>query len=147
MKITITIKKETMGMKQILLAILLFSITGTVLAGQNNWAHIADEIEKALHSALKFYEDGKASDAMEKVADAYFGVFEGDKANMEIAVRRFISLKKATELEKGFSDLRKAMFNKTPLADVKRQTAALADELKKSAKELDRKGVRLSSEF
>lgn len=134
-------------MKQILLAILLFSITGTVLAGQNNWAHIADEIEKALHSALKFYEDGKASDAMEKVADAYFGVFEGDKANMEIAVRRFISLKKATELEKGFSDLRKAMFNKTPLADVKRQTAALADELKKSAKELDRKGVRLSSEF
>lgn len=134
-------------MKQILLAILLFSITGTVLAGQNNWAHIADEIEKALHSALKSYEDGKASDAMEKVADAYFGVFEGDKANMEIAVRRFISLKKATELEKGFSDLRKAMFNKTPLADVKRQTAALADELKKSAKELDRKGVRLSSEF
>jgi len=110
-------------------------------AGQNNWAHIADEIEKALHSALKSYEDGKASDAMEKVADAYFGVFEGDKANMEIAVRRFISLKKAVELEKGFSDLRKAMFNKAPLADVKRQTAALADELKKSAKELERKGV------
>src|SRR3990172_6275275 len=131
MKIIITIKKETMGMKQILLVILLFSITGTVLAGQNNWAHIADEIEKALHSALKSYEDGKASDAMEKVADAYFGVFEGDKANMEIAVRRFISLKKAVELEKGFSDLRKAMFNKAPLAD----------ELKKSAKELERKGV------
>jgi len=128
-------------MKQILLAIFLFSITGTALAGQNNWAHIADEIEKALHSALKSYEDGKASDAMEKVADAYFGVFEGDKANMEIAVRRFISLKKAVELEKGFSDLRKAMFNKAPLADVKRQTAALADELKKSAKELERKGV------
>ncbi|MBI3754305.1 MAG: hypothetical protein HY266_09755 [Deltaproteobacteria bacterium] len=129
------------ALKWVLLVILLCSVTGTVLAGQNNWAHIADEIEKALHSALKSYEDGKASDAMEKVADAYFGIFEGDKANMEIAVRRFISLKKAAELEKGFSDLRKAMLDKAPLADVKRQTANLTDELKKSAKELDRKGV------
>jgi len=128
-------------MKQILLVILLFSITGTVLAGQNNWAHIADEIEKALHSALKSYEDGKASDAM------YFGVFEGDKANMEIAVRRFISLKKAVELEKGFSDLRKAMFDKAPLTDIKRQAMLLIRAVKEAAGKLDGKGVRLSSEF
>jgi len=143
MKIIITIKKETMGMKQILLVILLFSITGTVLAGQNNWAHIADEIEKALHSALKSYEDGKASDAMEKVADAYFGVFEGDKANMEIAVRRFISLKKAVELEKGFSNLRKAMFDKAPLTNIKKQATLLIRAVKEAAGKLDGKGVRL----
>lgn len=128
-------------MKQILLAILLFSITGTVLAGQNNWAHIADEIEKALHSALKSYEDGKASDAMEKVADAYFGIFEGDKANMEIAVRRFISLKKATELEKGFGDMRKAMFDKVPLTGIKRQAMELIRAVKEAAGKLDGKGV------
>ena len=133
-------------MKQILLAILLFSITGTVLAGQNNWAHIADEIEKALHSALKSYEDGKASDAMEKVADAYFGVFEGDKANMEIAVRRFISLKKATELEKGFSDLRKAMFDKVPLTGIKRQATELIRAVKEAAEKLDGRGVKISME-
>lgn len=130
-------------MKWILSAILLFSITGTVLAGQNNWAHIADEIQKALHSALKSYEAGKTSEAMEKVADAYFGVFEGEKANMEIAVRRFISLKKATELEKGFGDIRKAMYNKAPLLDIERQTANLIEALKDAARELDVKGVGL----
>ncbi|MEK7846668.1 MAG: hypothetical protein AAB257_06865 [Nitrospinota bacterium] len=132
------------GVKWILLAILfLFSVTGTVLAGQNNWLLITDEIENALHSALKSYEAGRTMEAMEKVADAYFGIFEGEKANMEIAVRRFISLKKATELEKGFGDLRKAMFNKAPLSDVKRQTVNLVDALKNAARELDRKGVGL----
>lgn len=128
-------------MKRILTVIFSITITGAVLAGQNDWAHIADEIEKALHSALKSYEEGKASYAMEKVADAYFGVFEGEKANMEIAVRRFISLKKATELEKGFSDLRKAMFNKAPLSDIKRQTTELIRAVKEAAGKLDGKGV------
>jgi len=83
---------------------------------------------------------------MEQVADAYFGIFEGEKANMEIAVRRFISLKKAAELEKGFSDLRKAMFNKAPLADVKRQIAALVGAVKEAAGKLDGKGVKISME-
>ncbi|MBI3756051.1 MAG: hypothetical protein HY265_07815, partial [Deltaproteobacteria bacterium] len=69
------------ALKWVLSAVIFFSIAGMAQAGQNNWAHTADEIEKALHSALKSYEDGKASDAMEKVADAYFGIFEGDKAN------------------------------------------------------------------
>jgi len=121
----------------------LFLAASQAYAGQNNWAHIADEIEKALHSALKSYEDGKASDAMEKVADAYFGVFEGDKANMEIAVRRFISLKKAVELEKGFSNLRKAMFDKAPLTNIKKQATLLIRAVKEAAGKLDGKGVRL----
>jgi hypothetical protein len=123
---------------------MLFFAPALVYAGQNNWLRIADEIEKALHSALKSYEAGKASEAMEKVADAYFGIFEGEKANMEIAARRFMSLKKATELEKGFSDLRKAMFNKAPLSEIKKQTVNLVDAVKNAAKELDRKGVRVN---
>lgn len=127
------------------LFIILFFLfaSGHVNAGQNNWAGIEQGIEKSLHSALKLYEKGKASEAMEKAADAYFGIFEGEKANMEIAVRRFISLKKATELEKGFGDLRKAMFNKAPLSDVKKQTVNLIDALRNAAKELDKKGVGL----
>lgn len=127
--------------KWVLSVILLFSMAGTIPAGQNNWTHIADEIEKTLVVALKSYEDGKASDAMEKVADSYFGIFEGEKANMEIAVRRFISLKKAAELEKGFGNLRKAMHGKAPLPDIKKQAAELIKALKESARELDRKGV------
>lgn len=127
------------------LFIILFFLfaSGHINAGQNNWAGIEQDIEKSLHSALKLYEKGKASEAMEKASDAYFGIFEGEKANMEIAVRRFISLKKATELEKDFGDLRKAMFNKAPLSDVKKQTVNLIDALRNAAKELDKKGVGL----
>ena len=119
----------------------IFCITTPVTAGQNGWIQIAEEIEKALHSAGELYEAGKSEEAMEKVADAYFGIFEGEKANMEIAVRRYISLKKATELEKGFGDIRKAMFNKISAADIKKQTAVLIEKVKAAAKELDRKGV------
>src|SRR3990172_9009272 len=88
----------------------LFLAASQAYAGQNNWAHIADEIEKA---------------------------------NMEIAVRRFISLKKAVELEKGFSDLRKAMFDKAPLTDIKKQAMLLIRAVKEAAGKLDGKGVRL----
>lgn len=136
-------KKE---MKMVLSAILLFFITGAALAGQQSWTDVADEIEKALHSALKSYDDGKAADAMEKVADAYFGVFEGDKANMEIAVRRFLSLKKASELEKGFSDLRKAMFDKAHSTGIKRQAKELIRAVKEAAVRLDAKGVNINME-
>lgn len=130
------------------LFIILFFLfaSGHVNAGQNNWAGIEQDIEKSLHSALKLYEKGKASEAMEKAADAYFGIFEGDKANMEIAVRRFISLKKATELEKGFSDLRKAMFDKAPLTDIKRQAMELIRAVKEAAEKLDGKGVVVDSQ-
>lgn len=104
---------------------------------------MVSEIEKTMEEAMKDYKDGKASQAMEKVADAYFGIFEGEQANMEIAVRRHISLKKAAELEKGFGDLRKAMSSKLPLTDIKRQTANLIESLKGAARELERKGVGL----
>lgn len=126
-----------------ILPFMFFSATSMVMAGQNNWVQVADEIEKVLHDALRSYETGKAGEAMEKVADAYFGIFEGEKANMEIAVRRYLSLKKATELEKGFGDIRKAMFNKIPAADIKKQTAVLIEKVKTAAKELDRKEVGL----
>src|SRR3972149_4064076 len=82
----------------------------------DNWVSVADRIDAIVKQALHSYENGKVTEAMEMVADAYFGIFEGEKANMEIAVRRYLSLKKATELEKGFGDIRKAMSKKLPAA-------------------------------
>lgn len=112
----------------------------------NGWTKVAGEIEKALELALKDYGEGKVEEAMEKVVDAYFGIFEGEKANMEIAIRRYISLKKATELERGFADIRRAMANKMPVADVKRQTIGLIEGIKEAARALDRKGVGIDSQ-
>lgn len=127
--------------RTVLLLAILFFVVCPVSADQKRWIHVVGEIEKALQSALISYEEGKTSEAMERVADAYFGIFEAEKANMEIAVRRYLSLKKATELEKGFGDIRKAMYNKTPLLDIKKQTVNLIEALKDAGRELDRKGV------
>ncbi len=125
----------------------LFFLTHAAHAVQNSWMDIAGGIEKSLQDAMILYESGKTDNAMEKVADTYFGMFENEKANMEIAVRKFLSLKRAAALEKGFGDLRKGMFNKIAPADIKKQAGALIDEVKRAAGELDRKGVKLSSEF
>ncbi len=126
----------------VILILFLFNPISTH-AASNGWPKIVSEIEKTLEDALRDYEVGKVNQAMEMVADAYFGIFEGEKANMEIAVRRYISLKKATDLEKGFGDLRKAMSGRVPFIDVKKQTANLIGALKEAARELERKGVGL----
>lgn len=122
-------------------------LTTQVHASQNSWIKVADEIEKALNTAVSTYEKGKKDEAMEMVADAYFGIFEGEKANMEIAVRRFINLKKSSELEKGFADLRKSIKEGIKPSDFKRRVSNLIEAVKAAAKELDRKGVKVSSEF
>lgn len=110
-------------------------------ASQGDWSKVAAEIEKGLNKAVHVYEAGRRDEAMEMVTDAYFGIFEGEKANMEIAVRRFISLKKASELEKGFADLRKGAKDGIKPGDFKKQTFILAEAVKAAAAELDRKGV------
>lgn len=138
----------TLKMKFIVSAVLVcFSLIADIHAAPVGWIKVAEEIEKALNTAVSTYEKGKKDEAMETVADAYFVIFEGEKANMEIAVRRFISLKKASELEKGFADIRKGIKDGIKPGDLKKQTSTLIDTLKAAAKELDRKGVKVSSEF
>ena len=112
-------------------------------ADSGGWTKVAGEIEKTLEEAVGDYKDGKVNQAVEKVADAYFGIFEGEKANMEIAVRRYLSLKKATDMEKEFGDLRKRMSSRISLSDVRKQTNNLIGAVKEAAGELERKGVGL----
>jgi len=126
---------------------LCFSFLADAHASPDSWMKVSDEIEKELNASVGAYEKGKKSEAMETVADAYFGIFEGEKANMEIAVRRFINLKKSSELEKGFADLRKSIKEGIKPSEFKRQVSNLIEAVKAAAKELDRKGVGLSSEL
>ncbi len=112
-------------------------------AALGGWSKVAGEIERTLDEAMRDYKEGKVDQAMDKVSDAFFGIFEGEKANMEIAVRRHISLKKATDLEKGFGDLRKGMSARLPLENVRKQMINLVSAVKEAAKELERKGVGL----
>jgi len=126
-----------------LIFLFLFSATGVVAQRNQNWALVADRIDEALTRALDTYKKGQTGQATEDVADAYFGIFEGEKANMEIAVRRHLSLKRATALENAFTHIRKAMNSKTSVKEVHQMTRDLIEELKKAAHDLDRKGVGL----
>lgn len=126
---------------EIAAALVLLAALSGMAAASGPWAGVAERIDKELHAGLKLYEEGKVQAAEEKVVDAYFGVFEGEKANMEIAVRQSLSLKRAVELEKGFSDIRKAMHKNAPASEVKARILDLSDRVKKAAAELDGKGV------
>ena len=121
--------------------LILFLIFPAFLFAGGGWTGVAENIEAALKDALKSYEKGDTEKAMEEVSDAYFAVFENDDANMEIAVRQRLSLKRATALERAFTDIRKMMNKKVPLKEVRERVSGLAAEIKKAANELDAKGV------
>lgn len=131
----------------ICLALLFFSGNGFAIDSHANWSASAKAIEKALNEALSTYHDGKSEEATEMVADTYFGLFESEKANMEIAVRRFISFKVAVKIEKSFNKLRKAMHTKEAMKDIKDQTTALIADVKEAAAILDEKGVGMNPEY
>ncbi len=137
-------KKAVMPMKALITAafVLLFAMSAHAAT---TWLKAAENIDKALDHAAATYEAGKAAQAAEEVADAYFGLFESEDANMEIAVRRYISGKRAVELENGFNGLRKAMSKGTPANEVRRQAKGLGEGVRKAAGELDSKGIKVSS--
>ena len=112
---------------------------------ETNWVSGADEVGNTLKEGQALYEAGNMQGAKGKVTDAYFEVFEGK--GMETAVRRFISLRKATELEKGFADIRKAIHGGVPAGKIKEQTLSLIEALKSAANELDRKGVGMDVSY
>lgn len=127
-----------MKIKALFMIFLFFPVA--LFAG-GTWTGVAKDIEAALKHALKSYELGDSGKAMEEVADAYFAIFEAEDTNMEIAVRQRLSLKRATSIERAFTDVRKIMHEKAPLKDVKKKVLGLALEIKKAAGELDAKGV------
>lgn len=133
-------------MKAILVALAVFFCAALAHAG-TGWLKTAEDIAKVLNTAVRSYEGGKGAQAVEEVADAYFGVFESEDANMEIAVRRYISQKKAVQLENGFNGLRKAMSKGAPTAEVRKMSAGLIEEVKGAAKELEAKGVKVDGGF
>ncbi len=116
-------------------------LSGIVHASGGVWMDVVAKIESKLREALAEYQRGEKFDAVELVVDAYFGIFEAPEANMEVAVRRFISFKEALRLEKGFTELRKAMHKETAPARVEAQVIELVEMLKDAAARLERKGV------
>ncbi len=138
-------KKVLYFSHELIAALVLLAAFFGAAAAAGPWAGVAEKIDSELRAVLKLYEGGKVQAAEEKAVDAYFGIFEGEKANMEIAIRQNLSFKRANELEKAFSEIRKAMHKKNSAAAVKALTVKLSDGIGKAADELDGKGVGLNT--
>ncbi len=123
-----------------LLGVDKFSTLANASAGV--WMDVVARMEAKFGEALREYRRGRAFDAVEMVVDAYFGIFEWPGANMEVAVRRFVSFGEALRLEKGFTNLRKTMDKGVPPAVVEAQARELVEMLKGVARILGKKGVR-----
>ena len=125
----------------ILIASLVSAQPGASAEAGGNWGDVALKIEAALVASLETYEGGDSAGGVEGVSDAYFEVFEGSEANMEIAVRRFVSVKAARELEGAFKEIRKGMHKGVEIKTIKKMVAGLISDIKEAARALDDKGV------
>lgn len=109
----------------------------------STWKSRVPLIEQKLQESLKVYESGDIKNAKRLCDDAYFELFEDIEANMEVAVRRFISLGQASALESAFGDIRKAYSKKLATNDVEAQIKKLVSGLHESAQNLDAKKISL----
>jgi high-affinity iron transporter len=82
-------------------------LTAPAQAEGGHWQTQAEGINRAVTAAETTFAKGDVENGKRAVTAAYFQDFEDSK--MEAAIRKHISAKRASELEKQFSNLRKAM--------------------------------------
>jgi hypothetical protein len=122
-----------------------FALAGTALPASaadvnpgNHWKTQAEDVAKSLDAAEEIFAKGDVAAAKRGLTEAYFHHFEDSK--LEAAIRRFIGAKRASQIERMFSDMRKAM-TANDAAEVKRLGAAMREAVAKDAKILDEEKV------
>jgi predicted ATPase len=104
----------------------------------NHWKIQAEDVAQSLTTAEDIFAKGDVAAAKRSLTESYFHHFEDSK--LEAAIRRFIGAKRATEIEKMFSDMRKAM-TANNADEVKRLGKAMRDAVAVDAKTLDAEKV------
>jgi len=113
---------------------LVLTVSPPAAAADGHWAAQADAVVKAVGEAEASFAKGDVDGAKRVLTDAYFHHFEDTK--LEAAIRRFVSAKRAAEIEKSFATLRKAMAANDP-GQVKAVAQSIRDAVVAEAKGLD----------
>src|SRR5258708_2862685 len=92
--------------KKVCLFVSVIVGTGLANAKGNFWVKRVPLIENKLSEAIGLYEAKDARAAKKACDDAYFELFEGTGANMEVAIRGYISAQAAADLEDKFGKIR-----------------------------------------
>lgn len=104
------------------------------LAATGHWQTQADSVAHAVDAAEAAFAKGDLDTAKRLVTEAYFINFEDSK--LESAIRKYVSAKRAAEIEKSFATLRKAITAKDA-AQVKAVAQSLRNDIATEAKGLD----------
>jgi len=109
----------------------------------SSWSDRVPLIEQKLLQGLGAFRKGDIKLAKKLCDDAYFGVFEDTEANMEVAIRKSVSLQKAAELEGLFGSIRKQFSARAQEKDILASIKSLLDGIRGTAHELDKLKVNL----
>lgn len=104
------------------------------MAEPAHWQAQADSVNKAVDAAEAAFAKGDVDGAKRAVTEAYFHNFEDSK--LESAIRKYVSAKRAAEIEKYFATMRKAM-TANDAAQVKAVAQSLREAIAAEAKGLD----------
>jgi high-affinity iron transporter len=105
------------------------------------WLARVPQIELKLKQAMGEYKKAQVAQAKRLLDDAYFGVFENVKANMEVAIRREIGLKRVSEIEGNIGEIRRGFSKGEDSAKIEAVLRELMTQIKESASELDAQKV------
>ncbi|HLO76250.1 MAG TPA: hypothetical protein VK196_07325 [Magnetospirillum sp.] len=103
-------------------------------AQSGHWQTQADGVNKAVEAAEASFAKGDSEGAKRAVTEAYFRNFEDSK--LEAAIRKYVSAKRAAEIEKQFSTMRKAIAA-NDAGTVKSISHSLRDAIATEARRLD----------
>lgn len=102
------------------------------------WAAAAEDVigflDKAWDRAYRDH-DGKGADQL--VQDVYYARFEPPQRNMEAAIKRYISARRAAVVEDAFLQYRRELKAQSPQGIAKSKLRRLKSMLREDAKKLD----------
>lgn len=104
----------------------------------SGWAARAAVINGELRGAVdQALIEGEGAAAIKAIDDCYYGRFEQVDANMEIAIRGYVSRRRAAEIEEAFALLKKAIRRGSPALIVEERARKLTAMIEEDAGRLD----------
>jgi len=111
-------------------------------APQQAWQEVAAELSDGLERALlPALESGDVDAAVKAVDELYYGRFEPAARNMEVAIRRQLSIKAAAAIEASFLALKRSLRARHGPATIRRRIERVKSLLAAAGRRLDAQGV------
>lgn len=134
-------------MRLALIFVLLFAAScnkteTTPAATKAFWSNAAEDVIRFLdHAWVKAYQENDGAGADKLVQDCYYARFEPPQRNMEAAIKRYISARRAAIVEDAFLQYRRELKAQSPQGIARSKLRRLKTMLRDDGKKLDALGI------